>query len=122
MKVFVATRIGSGASDYSHTVEGEVVRLPVTCDIDECECGRAMTGLASGLSTTTFTVRELDMDRPLFRELLWSTLQRDGWVDDDRVEDHEWVEKLVDLHVELASTFGEETPLRLNGDKLYERR
>lgn len=122
MKVFVATRRGTGPDDYSHTVEGELVRLPVTCDMDDCDCGRAMTGLASGLSTTTFTVRELDIDRDMFQELLWSTLLRDGWVDSDREEDDEWVDKLVDLHHSLAATFDTEALLRLNGDKLYERR
>ena len=122
VKVFVATRRGMGADDYSQTVDGELVRLPVTCDMHDCECGRAMTGLASGQSTTTFTVREVDMERGMFRELLWDTLARDGWVEEGRLEDEEWVDKLVDLHLDLAEAFREEIPLRLNGDKLYERR
>lgn len=122
MKVFVATRDGMGEDDYSHTVDGEMVRLPVTCDSEECDCGRAMTGIASGGATTTFTVRHLDLSRSLLRQLLWDTLRDDGWVDEGYPEDREWVEKLVELHIDLADTFPEGTLLRLNGDKLYERR
>lgn len=122
MKLFVATRAGAEDGDYSQTVEGELVRLPITCDDPECECGRAMTGLGSGLSTTTFTVREIDVDRTMYQELLLGTLLRDGWVEEDKPEDLEWVERLVDLHVNLAENFTLETPLRLSGDRLYERR
>ena len=122
MKVFVASRVGGQSDDYSHTVEGELVRLPITCDDPACECGQAMTGLGSGLSTTTFTVREVDLDRETYRDLLWDTLLRDGWVDADDAEDEEWVRRLVRLHLDLAVTFTPEVPLRLVGDRLYERR
>ncbi len=122
MKLFVATRAGAEVDDFSETVEGELVRLPVTCDDPDCECGRAMTGLGSGESTTTFTVREFDISRSMYQELLWSTLQRDGWVVEGNSEDQQWVVKLVDLHVDLASSFSTGVPLRLVGDALYERR
>ena len=122
LKLFVATRIGSEDGDYSHTVDGELVRLPVTCDTPGCECGRAMTGMASGQSTTTFTIRDLDMDREMYRELLWSTLVRDAWVTEGDPEDDEWVNKLVTLHLDLAEGFDVGVPLRLNGDRLHERR
>lgn len=122
MKVFVATRAGAEPGDFSQTVEGELVRLPITCDDPTCDCGKAMTGLGSGLSTTTFTVREIDVDRSMYRQLLWDTLLRDGWVDEDKDEDHEWVDRLVELHLDLAEKFSPEIPLRLAGDRLYERR
>lgn len=121
LKVFVAMSAGFEDGDYSHTVEGEMVRLPVTCDVPDCECGRAMTGMASGLSTTTFTIKELDMDRDVYHELLWSTLERDSWVTVGNAEDEEWVRKLVALHLDLAESFEVGVPLRLNGDRLYER-
>lgn len=122
MKVFVATSNGAEEGDYSHTVEGELVRLPVTCDTPGCECGRAMTGMASSQSTTTFTVSDLDLDRALYHEILWGTLLRDAWVTEGEPEDEQWVEKLVDLHLELADGFTIGAPLRLNGDRLHERR
>lgn len=122
MKVFVASRVGGQADDYSHTVEGELVRLPITCDDPTCECGQAMTGLGSGLSTTTFTVRDIDIDRATYRDLLWDTLLRDGWVNADDSDDEEWVRRLVRLHLDLAATFTPDVPLRLVGDRLYERR
>lgn len=121
MRVFVATRVGAEEGDYSHTVEGELVRLPVICDEPGCGCATAMTGLGSGLSTTTFTVREFDVDRDTYHKLLWGTLLRDGWVDEDNTEDEEWVERLTRLHLDLAAGFTPEVPLRLAGDRLYER-
>lgn len=122
MKLFVATHAGAESGDFSNTVEGELVRLPITCEDTECDCGKAMTGLGSAESTTTFTVREFDMSQMTFRGLLWDTLLRDGWVEAGRAEDEEWVDKLVTLHLDLANSFTEEAPLRLAGDALYERR
>lgn len=122
LKVFVATRAGAEAADYSHTVEGELVRLPITCDEPDCECGQAMTGMGSGLSTTTFMVADFDVDVATYRELMWDTLLRDGWVTPGEAEDEEWVERLVSLHLELARNFTVGVPLRLAGDRLYERR
>lgn len=121
MKLFVATRAGAEEGDYSQTVEGELVRLPITCDDPDCECGKAMTGMGSGLSTTTFTVREIELDPEMYHELMWGTMLRDGWVTKGNPEDEEWVVKLVDLHLDLASSFAPDVPLRLNGDRLYER-
>lgn len=123
MKLFVATRAGAETGDYSYTVEGELVRLPVTCEESGCECGQAMTGMGSGRSTTTFTVADLDfLDEDLYHELMWDTMVRDGWAVAGVAEDEQWVEKLVTLHVDLASGFEPGVSLRLNGDRLYERR
>lgn len=122
MKVFVATAAGMEADDYSRTIEGELVRLPVTCDSDDCDCGQAMTGMGSGKATTTFTVRDFDISRAMYSELMWGTMLRDGWVREGNEEDEEWVRKLVTLHLDLADTFTPGVPLRLNGDRLYERR
>lgn len=122
MKLFVATGGGATADDYSRTVEGELVRLPVTCDAPGCDCSRAMTGLASAQDTTTFTVRELNIDKDMYRELLWATLERDGWVTEDKAEDSEWVDTLLVVHIDLASSFDPGTPLRLDGDMMFERR
>ena len=81
-----------------------------------------MTGMASGQSTTTFTIRDLDLSREMYHELLWSTLLRDAWVTESDPDDEEWVQKLVTLHLELAAGFEVGVPLRLNGDRLHERR
>lgn len=122
MKLFVATRDGAEHGDYSKTVEGELVRLPITCDMEGCECGRAMTGLASGQSTTTFTIKEMELERGTYRQLLWDTLLRDGWVAEGNRGDADWVDQLVTLHLDLAESFAEGIPLKLAGDKLFERR
>lgn len=122
MKVFVATRAGAEKGDYSHTVEGELVRLPITCDEPDCGCGEAMTGMGSGLSTTTFMVADFDVDAATYHQLMWDTLLRDGWVSEGKPEDEEWVQRLVALHLELAASFSVGIPLRLSGDRLYERR
>src|SRR5690606_4000031 len=37
MKVFVATRAGAEPGDFSQTIEGELVRLPITCDDPTCD-------------------------------------------------------------------------------------
>lgn len=121
MKVFVATAAGMEEDDYSRTVEGELVRLPVTCDADECDCGHAMTGMGSGAATTTFIVRDFEIEREMYAELMWGTMLRDGWVREGNGDDREWVQKLVGLHLDLAETFTPGVPLRLNGDRLYER-
>lgn len=81
-----------------------------------------MTGMASGQSTTTFTIRDLDITREMYHELLWSTLERDAWVTEGDTDDVEWVGKLVALHLDLAAGFEVGVPLRLNGDRLHERR
>ncbi|CAN5819407.1 hypothetical protein BH23ACT5_BH23ACT5_23940 [soil metagenome] len=122
MKVFIATRSGLEPDDYSDAIAGELVRLPVTCDQVECDCGNAMTGLGSGLGTTTFTVREFNLNREIYHAMLWDTLLRDSWIEDGNREDVKWVSKLVDLHIRLADGFEPGIPLRLNGDRLYERR
>ncbi|MFP3915380.1 MAG: hypothetical protein ACLFWM_10935 [Actinomycetota bacterium] len=122
MRLFVATRAGADAGDYFHTVEGELVRLPIICDDPDCGCTNSMTGMGSGLSTTTFTVREFEIDRDTYHDLLWGTLERDGWVEEGSREDVEWVARLVDLHLDLADKFTPGTPLRLAGDRLTERR
>lgn len=122
MRVFVATRAGSEPGDYSHTVEGELVRLPITCDDPACGCTQSMTGMGTGLSTTTFTVRDFEIDRSTYHVLLWGTLLRDAWVEEGNTEDETWVERLVTLHLDLAENFTPDVPLRLAGDRLYERR
>lgn len=122
MRLFVATKAGAEPGDYSHTVEGELVRLPIICDDPDCGCTSAMTGMGSGLSTTTFTVRDFEIDSATYHELLWDTLQRDAWVEDGNQEDEEWVARLVGLHLDLAATFTPYIPLRLAGDRLSERR
>jgi hypothetical protein len=80
-----------------------------------------MTGMGSGAATTTFIVRDFEIEREMYAELMWGTMLRDGWVRDGNGDDREWVQKLVGLHIDLAETFTPGVPLRLNGDRLYER-
>lgn len=80
-----------------------------------------MTGLASAAVTTTFTVRDIEIDPDMYHELLWSTLERDGWVSPERTEDIEWVELLCQVHIDLAATFDPGERLCLDGDTVSVR-
>lgn len=91
MKVFVGTSAGQGgrASDFSWTVEGELVMIPpLECgrdgdDIDSgCGCRRAMGGLASDRATTTFKVADLDIGIAEYEVALAESLRRGGWTAD----------------------------------------
>jgi hypothetical protein len=87
VKVPVATARGQGlrASDFCWTVEGEPVMPAMTCDSDRddidggCGCQRAMSGLASSKSTTTFTVADLDLGLDEYTEAIADSLDRAGW-------------------------------------------
>lgn len=108
MKVFVATAQGqgTGAGDFSWTVEGELVRFPgLTCDCPDCGCDRAMAGLASSKATTTFTVENRpELDQDSYREAFVDALVREGWIEDGRAVDRD-IQLWIDEHLELAAQF-----------------
>ena len=87
IKVLVATGATQGlrASDYCHTVEGELVRVGEVCRKDRddpdggCGCGRGFAGLSSHRATTTARVAELPMVREEYVEAIRSGMQAQGW-------------------------------------------
>lgn len=93
MKVFVATYDGQGGrpSDFSWTVEGELVSIPFECgterdDIDgRCGCRRAMSGLASAKATTTFKVVEMNITIADYEAAVAESNCRCGWAEDAQV-------------------------------------
>ncbi|MDH4119433.1 MAG: hypothetical protein OEX04_18310 [Acidimicrobiia bacterium] len=112
MKLFVATDNGQDDGDFSFTVPGELVHLPlVVCDCPDCGCERAMSGLASHKGTTSFTVREIDLDRDRFAELLRESLNSAGWTTLE--EDDGWVKEFAEEHIAAAAPFPHEATLRL---------
>ena len=126
MLVLVATTElqGTDPSDYSFTLDGELVTPIVAACASpiRCGCGRGFPGFASSRATTTAVVA----DRPhLTRELLADAvsawLERDGWRellahapfgDDGDVDDtgrfddetvDEMLREIVDEHVEAIA-------------------
>jgi hypothetical protein len=85
--VFAATsdRQGERQSDFCWTIEGELVVFPVVCDRDRndidggCGCRRAMAGMTSRSSTTTFRVVDLEATMDEYRDLVFGMLEEGGW-------------------------------------------
>jgi len=114
MLVLIATNElqGTGADDYSCTVEGELVTpLATECASgDRCGCRRGFSGLASGFATTTAMI----VDRPGvtgadLRDAVYDWLDRGGWIElleeqhNDVVDVEEIVDALIDEHVEMIA-------------------
>lgn len=115
MLVLVATRQAQGAvsTDYSWTVEGELV-TPVAsqCTNRQCGCDRGLPGLASHRATTTAQI--VDLPHITDDDLWWAVhgyLEAGGWIDllMDDVDERDLrsvlhvadaIESLVDEHVE----------------------
>lgn len=125
MKVFVATAQGqgTGAGDFSWTIEGELVRLPgLTCDCPDCGCDRAMAGLASSKATTTFTVVDRpELDQDAYRAVFRDALAREGWINDSQVDD-DGIDDWIDEHLALARQFPVGEVLEVAGGVVHIRR
>lgn len=122
MKVFVASEDTTEEGDFSFTVPGELVHLPPTvCDCPDCGCDRAMAGFVSHKATTSFVVRDLDLDSDTYADLLFATLQAGGWVQERSRADASWVRAWADEHVRLAAHLPEEVPLAVDNDTVHVR-
>lgn len=103
----------------SSTVPGELVHLPVSCCEDaDCSCHGSLCGLATQGTTTMAQVRELDLDRATFVQLLWDSLERKGWVEAADPTHRAWVEDFATEHLELASHLPPETPVEFSARPL----
>lgn len=96
MLVLVATTDTQGdrGDDYCHTVEGELVQLPVL------GADRAFVGLASRRGTTTCAVADIDVDEATLRAAIGDS---------------------VDLHLAVARLLGEGTILENRDGQLSPR-
>lgn len=120
MKVFVATEGPCEGGDFSFTVPGELVHLaPIVCDCHGCGCNKAMAGFTSHKATTSFVVRDLDLDPTTYAELLFETLQSGGWVRSRA--DASWVDTWASDHIQLAADLPEEVPLIVEDDVIRVR-
>lgn len=119
MKVFVATEPNDGDREFSFTIPGELVHLPpVVCDCPDCGCERAMAGFVSHKATTSFVVRDLDLDRDTYFGLLFESLKVGGWVSEGSPDDSAWVRSWAEEHIEMAAGLPAETPLQAEGDRV----
>jgi len=96
MLVLVATTDTQGdrSDDYCHTVEGELVQLPVL------DSDREFVGLASRRGTTTCVVADIDVDEATLRAAIGDS---------------------VDLHLAVARLLGEGTVLETRDGQLSPR-
>lgn len=122
MKHFVAAERACDVDDFSFTVAGELVHLPIeVCDSVQCGCHRAMWGFGSHRATSCFLVRDLQIDESTFALLLLESLAGGGWIDADSKAENEWVHRLAAIHVRLARSLPVESPLRLDDDRIVAR-
>jgi len=87
MRVLIASTATQGEQpdDFFHAVEGELVCLANVCaecvadPATGCGCTRSFIGLASGRTTTTAEVAELDMTLREYFALIEESLRRRGY-------------------------------------------
>ncbi len=114
MKVFVAGEAIDQEDEFSYTIPGELVHLPsALCECPDCGCDRAMEGFVSHRGTTSFVVRDLQLDAGAYAGLLFDTLAAAGWVEADSPADRTWVARWAAAHLEMAARLPVEHPLRL---------
>jgi hypothetical protein len=112
MKVLAATTRTQGdrSSDFSYTVDGELVYLGMVCDADErdpdsddaCGCSRAFVGCNSHKATTTAEVVDLELERSDVAIAVGSSLHQGGWT---AQEDAAAVEEIVEEMLEIADSY-----------------
>lgn len=126
MKVFVATKDGQGkrANDFSWATEGELVTTAFECDgeaVDgSCGCRRALSGMESRKSTTTFKVIEKEITPTQYAKAVLESLISGGWGKDDP-ETRAWADQTATALQELASHFPLNVFLEKRGDRIQTR-
>jgi hypothetical protein len=125
MRVLVATDIGQGdqPGDYSWTLDGEIVMLPILeCgDPERCGCGRAFAGMTSHKATTTALIVE---DKRISPGRL-ADLIGDAWLDQGYVRTDDWREAMVqevEIIQRITGTFGLGFVVGRHGTEIYPRR
>lgn len=122
MKLFVAAESSGADGDFSFTIPGELVHYPPAgCECPDCGCDAAMAGFVSHRATTSFVVRDLDIDAETYVALLFDTLCSGGWVTRGSAEDRAWVAEWAAEHAKEADGLPVETPLRFHKDRVMVR-
>ena len=109
MKLFVAVIEHDQPEGPSGAVAGELVTMPFDrCNDADCDCGHSMVGLASGETTTTFTVADL----PHFTEqdvidAFTDGLARAGHIDPGSDLGRETARRFAIEHLEMAELLPE---------------
>jgi hypothetical protein len=128
MKVFVATKRLQGLrkNDFSHTLEGELVKYGFVCDgetVDgHCGCMRSMVGFESQKATTTFKVVEMPITPEEFWNKYIESERKAGWVKESAEKADLKVFKAVAKELlKLASHFQVDTVLEKRGYRIQTR-
>lgn len=130
MRFLVATKETQGQrkNDFSHAREGELVKFGFECDGEEvdgnCGCRRALSGMETGLATTTMKVVEMDMKPSALLTILQACLRKEGWIKEGPI-DKEWKKQSMDDAGELiriASYFPVGTVVEKRGDTFGARK
>jgi hypothetical protein len=112
MHVLVATveTQGTRPNDYSWTLEGELVKIPLgRCTKghvdDDCGCSRGMSGVGSSRASTTVRVADMPwMQRSEYTAALVDSYEREGWLDNDHDGAvRQWVDRVVDDQLAVAA-------------------
>lgn len=125
MKVLVATTTSQGerAGDFSWTLEGELVRLPLLeChDAERCGCGRGFAGVASHLSTTTARVADLPMEHHDYASAITADIASDVPMSPDDPHFRHAADLEVSYLVAMADAYPAGTILERDGDRVRPR-
>lgn len=132
MHVLTATSRTQGQrlNDYTHAVEGELVRIDEPCARDRddpdggCGCGRGFSGMSSSRATTTVMVRDLPMTAAEYARAYADSLVSDGWLSANELTDETVAESLraeVDQLLAIAASWPAGTVVERRLDVLQER-
>lgn len=112
MKILVATKDQQGRrkNDFCHAVEGEIVSFVSECDgeaVDgQCGCRRAMSGLTSHQSTTTFKCVDLPITVDELKGKVKDGLGSGGWLEGSTPNEvKEWVADDSQELMRIADSF-----------------
>jgi len=128
MKVLVATKRLQGVrkNDFSHTLEGELVKYGLECDgetVDgHCGCKRSMVGFESQKATTTFMVVEMPITSKEFWEKYIESERKAGWVRESTTKAEMKTFRAVAKELlRLANHFPVNTVLEKRGSRIQTR-
>lgn len=123
MKIFVAVGPDNKKrpDDFSWTVDGELVSLPLdTCCCPDCGCERAVAGLASSKATTTFEVIDHpELDAAGYVGAFSDAMKRQGWLQEG--DDDCWVAEWAGEHLRLAAGFSPGQVLEIRDGRIRSR-
>lgn len=126
MKVFVSTKKLQGLrkNDFSHTLEGELVKYGFECDgetVDgHCGCKRSMVGFESLKATTTFKVVEMPITHQEFWEKYVESERKAGWIT-EKTDDLKVFKAVAKELLELANRFPIDVVLEKRGNLIQTR-